>query len=63
LIGNKFTIEAKQIIKKRPGIKIMTYSDLIEKSKTRYQEYLKDLEDLNSFRISQNKSHFFLSTL
>lgn len=47
LVGNKISVEGKKLIKKRTGIKFMTYNDLVEKVKQRYMQYLKRLEEVN----------------
>jgi hypothetical protein len=44
LIGNKISPEAKLIIKRRTGIDIWTYQDLLEKTRFKYKEFLDALE-------------------
>ncbi|MGB8220599.1 MAG: hypothetical protein WCE46_09485 [Methanoregula sp.] len=44
LIGNKISSEANEIMEYRKGIKIMTYDDLLEDCRKRYDAYLKIIE-------------------
>jgi predicted nucleic acid-binding Zn-ribbon protein len=44
LVGNKVSPEAKLIIKRRTGIEIWTYQDLLEKTRFKYKEFLDALE-------------------
>lgn len=45
LIGNKKPAELEKYLKKRRGIKVRTYSDLINTVKFKYREYLKRLQE------------------
>jgi|Deesub1362B_J571_1020462.scaffolds.fasta_scaffold06079_4 hypothetical protein len=44
LVGNKISGEAREIVGLRRGVKLMTYQDLLENCRRRYQEYLDVLE-------------------
>lgn len=45
LIGNKISQEAKEIMEYRKGIKLMTYDDLLNACRKRYNDYLKIVEN------------------
>jgi RecB family endonuclease NucS len=45
LIGNKISQEAKEIMKFRKGIDLMTYDDLLNACRKRYNDYLKVVEN------------------
>ena len=40
LIGNTVSPEAKLLMKRRTGIEVLTYEDLLERTRFKYQEYL-----------------------
>ena len=48
IVGNKFSNEAKYLLNRRKNINRMSYSDLIEESKKKYQQYLKEIEEKKS---------------
>jgi len=51
LVGNSINQNGRKLIKKRMGIKFMTYNELIEKVKTKYTEYFKKLEELRNAEL------------
>ena len=48
LIGNKISSEAREIIENRKNVEIKTYQEFLSKTKKRYQQYLKAIEDRES---------------
>lgn len=44
LLGNKLSADAKELAELRKNVHLYTYSEILEKCKRRYQEYLKILE-------------------
>jgi hypothetical protein len=47
LIGNKISQEAREIMDYRKGIKLMTYDDLLDGCRKRYNDYLAIIENKN----------------
>lgn len=45
LVGNKISSEARELIDLRKGTKLVTYNDILQKCKKRYQNYLKVVEE------------------
>ncbi len=45
LIGNKISQEAREVLEFRTGIKLLTYQDIIESNRYKYQEFLKIVEE------------------
>ncbi len=45
LVGNKVSEEAREIVELRNGLTIKTYSDFLENTRKRYQEYLRQIEN------------------
>lgn len=56
LVGNEISEEAKDIVdSSRPNIEIMTYQDLLENCRQRYQEYLDIVENQDNLKDGLNE--------